>query len=243
MDEVESLLKNATYGLSTLNDDLDTLLTRLTATRAGYLDELDFDLDARLGAPAGASISIDVAAIKTVADAVKAKTDNLPSDPADDSDIDAQLIRKVSCMTFWSDVDDSISLPAVAADTNLPDIVINGIPSGSTLVRVVVVLVIRAIENTSASGANAINGAQNIRVKKSTGAWGTDDVIALNLADNQWTVAASTREYGDVKIGDNDVKTEVDGDATYNLRFEDALVDYANLQLNDVQVGLRVWFY
>lgn len=38
-------------------------VNRLTATRAGYLNELDFDLDARLGSPAGASISVDIAAI------------------------------------------------------------------------------------------------------------------------------------------------------------------------------------
>lgn len=45
------------------------------------------DAYARLGAPAGASVSADVAAIKSVADAVKAKTDNLPADPADASDL------------------------------------------------------------------------------------------------------------------------------------------------------------
>jgi len=33
-------LASATYGLSALNDDLDTLLTRLSALRAGYLDNL-----------------------------------------------------------------------------------------------------------------------------------------------------------------------------------------------------------
>ena len=33
-------LDNGTYGLSALNDDLDTLLTRLSTTRAAYLDNL-----------------------------------------------------------------------------------------------------------------------------------------------------------------------------------------------------------
>lgn len=45
------------------------------------------DAYARLGAPAGASVSADVAAVKVDTAAVKAKTDNLPSDPADASDI------------------------------------------------------------------------------------------------------------------------------------------------------------
>ncbi len=45
--------------------DIDTLLSRLTATRAGYLDELDFDLDARLGSPASSSIAADIADLIT----------------------------------------------------------------------------------------------------------------------------------------------------------------------------------
>ena len=40
------------------------------------------DAFARLGAPVGASISADLAAVKAVDDAVKAKTDNLPASPA-----------------------------------------------------------------------------------------------------------------------------------------------------------------
>lgn len=43
------------------------------------------DSFARLGAPAGASVSADVAAVKTDTAAIKAKTDNLPTDPADES--------------------------------------------------------------------------------------------------------------------------------------------------------------
>lgn len=40
------------------------------------------DAYARLGAPAGASIAADIATVDTVADAIKAKTDNLPASPA-----------------------------------------------------------------------------------------------------------------------------------------------------------------
>jgi hypothetical protein len=49
------------------------------------------DAFARVGAPAGASLAADVAAVKTVADAVNAKTTNLPPDPADASDIAASF--------------------------------------------------------------------------------------------------------------------------------------------------------
>lgn len=147
----------------------------------------------------------------------------------------------VASIEFWSDTVGVIDLPAVAADIDLPNVVVAGLPSG-TLVRVVVVLKVRALENTNSGGPNAINGAQAIRIKKSTGTWGVDDVVAIDLADNMWIVAASTRESGDVLVGDNDVKSEVDGDGTYNLRFEDALVDYDNLRLNDVLVGLRFYY-
>lgn len=195
----------------------------------------------------------DAPANNVVSLAVKAQTDLLPADPADQSLVEAAITtseavitaeveQQASPMDFWSDGDDVIDLPAVAADTDLPNVVVSGLPSGVTLLRVVAILKVRAIENTSASGANAINGAQAIRVKKSTGTWGVDDIAAIDLPNNLWTVAASTRESGDVLIGDNDLKSEVDGDGTYNLRFENALVDYASLRLNDVLVGLRFYF-
>jgi len=310
---IEGKLDNATYGLSALNTDLDTLLSRLTATRAGYLDNLSggavalasvctearlaelgatnipADIDTLLSrltaARAGYLDNINQAGLLQLTATRVAYLDNLSGGavalasvctatrlseldsgniPGDIDTLLARLTatragyldnlsggavatqasmdRKVSCMTWWSDIDDVINLTTDGVDIPLPDVVVAGIPSGATLVRAVAIIKVRAIENKSSSGPNAINGAQSIRVKKSTGAWGTDDVAAIDLADNQWSVAASTREFGDVQTGDNDVKSEVDGNATYNLRFENPIVDYATLQLNDVQVGIRIWF-
>lgn len=61
------------------------------------------DAYARLGAPAGASVSADMAAVKTDTAAIKAKTDNLPVSPAAVSDIptananaDALLARNIA---------------------------------------------------------------------------------------------------------------------------------------------------
>lgn len=83
------------------------------STEIMLVDNVAADVMARLGAPAGASVSADVAAVKTAVDdvptsaelatalagaddailaqvaLVKAKTDALPSDPADASDISA----------------------------------------------------------------------------------------------------------------------------------------------------------
>lgn len=229
-------------GFQPKQQDISDILTAVQAIQA-KTDNLSSD-------PATES---NVTAVGVIAAAVQTKTDNLPDDPADESSIQGaisssqtavtdEIQKAVSPIQFWSDVEDQIALTQASGNFNLPDVVVSGIPSGVSLIRVVAIIKIRAIENTSASGANAINGATQIKVKKSTGTWGVDDVIAINLADDMWNVAASTRESGDVVIGDNDVKSTVDEDATYNLRFDTTAVDYNNLQLNDILVGLIFYF-
>lgn len=141
--------------------------------------------------------------------------------------------------TFWSDIEDAITITAGAVDTNLPDIVVAGLPANFTILRVTAGIKIRAIENTNAA-ANKLNGAQNIVIKDSAAAWGAA-IPAINLADDQWAVAANTREMGDVQEGDLNLSATVDANDTYNLRFEDAIADVANLVLNDVAVYLKIW--
>lgn len=139
---------------------------------------------------------------------------------------------------FWSDVFHVIDLPAVAADTALPSVVVSGLPTDSQIGKVIPKVKVRAIENTNGGGDNALVGAQNIQVRKGAGAW----VTAINMVDNQWTVPASTKESGDVLIGDNDLKATVNGDGTYNFQFDQALVDLASLRLHEVIVGLEFSF-
>lgn len=89
------------------------------------------DSFARIGAPAGASISADIAAllaqlividdfIDTEVAAIKAKTDNLPSDPADASDIAASFSTVNSTLaTIAAYIDTEVA--AIKAKTdNLP---------------------------------------------------------------------------------------------------------------------------
>jgi len=149
---------------------------------------------------------------------------------------------------FWSDIVATVVIPAVAADLDFPSIVIptDGIPTGVTLISVRAVLKWRK-QVDSSGAANAINGAsKGIRVKKSTGAWGTDDVMAIDVPNNTLATAAGGTEGGDCWIGDNDVDSEVDAVGTYNFRSEqttrsDAIVvDGASLTLHDVQMGLVV---
>lgn len=80
-----ALLKNATYGLSALETIVDDLEGRLTATRAGYLDNLSGGAVATAAALATVDDFIDtevaaiLAAVDTEVAAIKTKTDYLPS--------------------------------------------------------------------------------------------------------------------------------------------------------------------
>ncbi len=197
--------------------------------------------------------------------AIKAKTDNLPTSPADETTVSAvkdqtdnlpaapasetgAVARKFTFMDFWSAPEDKITIPAVAADLTFPSIVVSGLPSGLTIERVVLIFFCRALNDTSAAD-NYINAAnKTLRVKKSTGSWGTDDLVALTFAQTSLYCVASSKEAGPTIIGDTDIKSEVDGNATYNVSSEettrgDALVAFgAELELYDVQVGVRVFF-
>jgi len=156
----------------------------------------------------------------------------------------ATIGNKVSSMEFWSPFAFSLDLPAAALDINCPGIVVSGIPSGATLVKALGMIQFRAVENLNAGGNNSIQGNQNIRVMKSGGAWGTDDVVFLPLLDSQFFLAASTKEGGGIFTADDasDCKSEVDGNDTYNVRFEDADVLLDTLTFYDLKVGLKIWF-
>lgn len=157
------------------------------------------------------------------------------------TELEAKVESLATPVDFWSTVVNVIDLPSLATDVNLPDVAVGELPAGAVVARVVVIFKVRAIENTNAGGPNAINGVQSIRGKKSTGAWGIDDLPAINLPDNLWKVAASTREMGDILIGSSDLKPVASGPGAYNFRFEDARADLDYLRLNDVMVGLRFY--
>jgi len=178
-------------------------------------------IEAKLDNPVGG-----LADIKTEVTAVETKLDTLP--------------RIVSSMDFWSDMIEELQLTS-ALQANLPlagaNVVIAGLPLGITLVRVVVMFMCRAIENTNAA-ANKLQGAQNIEVNFAGGAF----VDAINWADDLFAVAATTREMGTVIIGDNDVKATVTGNGTCTFQIDAARADQNNLNFNDFQVGVRIYF-
>jgi len=146
----------------------------------------------------------------------------------------------------------SLAIPAAAADLTFADVVFPAdfLPAGAVIESVQLMLKWRKQVDSSAA-PNAINGANHtIRIKKSTGAWGVDDVIGIMFADNQLATDASATEGGDMIVGSYDVDSEVDDTdgITYNVRSEetnrgDAIhVDGASLTLYDVYTGLRVYY-
>lgn len=143
-------------------------------------------------------------------------------------------------MDFWGNTIEELQLTS-ALQANLAlagaDVVIAGIPAGSVIIRVIVMFLCRAIENTNAA-ANKLNGAQNIEVNFGGGAFAD----AINFADDLFGVAAITREMGTVVIGDNDMSATVTGNGTCTFRIDAARADQNNLNFNDYQMGVRVYF-
>jgi len=230
--DIKAILNHATYGLSAIEALVDDLESRLTSTRAGYLDELDFDLDARLGTPT-TSIAADIADLIS-------RTKGL-------DDIHDDLVVKCVPIDCWSDEQAVVTITGGSTDVNLPSVIIPTLPTGATIWKVVLLFKCDLIKDTSGSD-NAINGASAIRVKKSTGTWGVDDIVAYDIQDNLWGVDVSeaTERGGDAFVGNlnnDNLSGEVDAAATYNLRFEDIQADGGNLELHSVAVGLRVYIY
>lgn len=202
---------------------------------------LDLILDGR--APASeydtemARITANVAT-EAKQDIIDTNVDDIETDTADMQ----PRVPRITChMDFWSDIKEEIQIGAgdESGVIAMGDVVVADIPSGATITRVVAMFLCRAIENTNAS-ANAVDVATgHIEVKeKVSGSYTT----AINIPDNAFGVAASTREMGTVLIGDNDIAGEVDANDTYTFELDDIGTDYDYLNLNDCQWGLRVYF-
>lgn len=149
--------------------------------------------------------------------------------------------RVISFIDFWSEVVEEVQLGATASDVAITGgNVVVVLPTGVTITRAMALFKFRAVENTHATLANEIEATtQDIEVKESVAGTFTD---AIDITQGAFKIAAATREGGDVLIGDIDVKAEVDGDGTYAFQWNDAESTRDNLNFNDVQVGLRVYF-
>lgn len=156
----------------------------------------------------------------------------------------AGMDRQLFCMDFWSDPQEEVVIPAAAGTLALPSVTIADLPAGAVVVRAIAMIKFRMIDNINGA-ANKLDGAtvadtsQVIQVRDDTpGTWRD----AINFVDDQFGLAATTRESGDVLIGSPDIAVEVDGNDTYEFQYLLAKADLASINLNDVQTGLRVWY-
>ena len=157
----------------------------------------------------------------------------LPSNKSLYDILNAKLITR----SFFSPSQKSVTVPAGAADLALPSVTLPNI--SGTVVHVYAGFKFRMIENTNA-GANKLSGAQEIQLNKAGGAWAD----CIHFVDDQFGVAASTREGGDCIVGYTDVAGTVDVfNVVVNFQWDEAVADLASLVLNDVQTFLIVSYY
>jgi hypothetical protein len=145
----------------------------------------------------------------------------------------------MASIDLWSAYEPQVVLSSSAENIDLPSITIAGLPAGVSIVRAVMMFKYRTIENTS-DGDNSLSGGQNIQAQKAIdGSWVTG--IALN--GDECFVPATTRETGDVMMGTNDISGQIpENGAEMNFQWTQAQASDDELNLNDVQVGLRIWF-
>lgn len=147
--------------------------------------------------------------------------------------------NSMSHMDYWSEVEELLTITNTAADATLPAVTVAGLPSSATVRRVTAMLKYRAVEDTSAAANSLVlAGTEHIQVDKT----GSTFIDAIKLVAGMVQVAASTRDGGDVWVGDIDIAAEVNSNDTYEFRWEGADVTGNNLLLRDLQTGLRVYF-
>ncbi len=148
-------------------------------------------------------------------------------------------VAELYSMDFWSSSQEEVALTGAAGDKTLPSVVVADLPAGSTVVRAIAIFKFRSIESHTFAGGNKLDGVQDIQVKENAAGSFID---AINLVDDQFTLAQDTREGGDTILGTIDVTSEVDGNDTYAFQWDEAVADETGIKFNDVQMGLRIWY-
>ena len=145
-------------------------------------------------------------------------------------------------MDFWSDTQEEVVVTGGQTTPTLPTVTVADLPSAATIVRAIAMIKFRVVENTNVA-ENSIDktAVQPIQVRDDTpGTW----YSAMNFVDEQFKIAASTREGGDVFIGSVNIAGagKVDANDGYNFQWLNAKAHLGNLQFNDMQTGLRIWY-
>ena len=155
--------------------------------------------------------------------------------------IEASVGRTLFSMDFWSNpVEEKIITAAQATAAVGAAVIVAGLPALAVVVRAVCMFKFRMVENTNAA-ENSIDcaAAMPIQVDDSGN---TGWVTCIDFTDEMYKIAATSREGGDVVIGDNNVAARVDGNDTYDFQWLNAKAHLANIQFNDIQMGIRIWY-
>jgi hypothetical protein len=149
-------------------------------------------------------------------------------------------IRALFVMDFWSDMMEEIAVTGAQSTIALPTVTVADLPAGAAIVRAIGMFKFRMVENTNA-GANKLDAAAPLPIQFDDSV-ATGYITAIDFVDDAFSLGATAREGGDVIIGDNNIAAIVDGNDVYSCRWLDAKADLANIQFNDCQIGLRIWY-
>lgn len=155
------------------------------------------------------------------------------------TEIQSTLARVICSMDLWSGFG-GITVDAVATTYALPSITIAGLPSGISIVKAAMMLKFRAMEELS--GTNSyLDGNQQVQAQKAIGGtW----IASIQLLDKQLRCPSLSREFGDVLIGNIDIKAQLPANnEAMEFRWLSAKVlAGSSIRFEDLQVGVRVWF-
>ncbi|KKL61057.1 hypothetical protein LCGC14_2199130 [marine sediment metagenome] len=154
----------------------------------------------------------------------------------------AKQNRDLYSLDFWSDVVEEVAVTGAQSTIAITggNVVVADLPSGATVVRAIAMMKFRMIENTNV-GANKLDAAAALPMQVDDVA-NTGFLTCIDFVNDAFGMAATTREIGDTIIGDIDIAARIDANDTYDFQWLNAKADVANLQFNDVQMGIRIWY-
>lgn len=221
--------------LDTVDTNIDTLITRLTAARAGYLDKLNVT-GTLAHSNAAATYKADVSALATTAalatvdtivDAIKLKTDNLPSDPADQSLVEAAIT------SAHTSTDSTLTTILGHIDTEIADILMD---TGTTIPALIAALndLSSADVNAACDTALADYGA-NTTTPPTTAAIADAvmDEILPDLADNALNVGEDMTARKILRALFNRLYREVTQTASAQVVKNDSGAQIASMAVSD----------
>lgn len=150
------------------------------------------------------------------------------------------LITALSCtMDFWSGFS-TVTVTSTATTKSLPSITIAGLPDDITIVRTVMMLKFRAMQELSGVDSY-LDGNQQVQAQMAVGGTWTTGIQLLNT---QLRCPSLSREFGDVLIGNIDIKAQVpaNGEVMQFQWLSAKVLAGSSIRFEDLQVGMRVLF-